>query len=425
MADFKKPYSKKPNSAKPSFRPSERTSSYADKHAGGGFKAGERRGAQTAPKTSAYDAPKMAPKITGRPVLRVDMKQLKANYNALTELVKKPGKPVTIGACVKADAYGLGMGPVAKALYGLGCRTFFVAHASEGRLLREIVGKVPSIFVFNGPSEAEMQIFFGSKLKPVLNSFAQAQLWSRNVPKHEFQPRTAIHIDTGMNRLGMTQYDMAALTENKAFLKALDIELVMSHLACAPNADHPMNAAQLDAFKKTAATLPPLPLSLANSAGIYLGKPYHFQMVRPGAALYGLEATNTPSKEVTKPVVTLAAPILQVKTIQAGASAGYDATFTADKPTRVIIAGAGYADGIPVAASNKSYGTLAGQKLPIIGRVSMDLTILDASGFKGEIAMDSQVEFLGDQLQAQSDIMGGLNYEMLTRLGSRFRREYS
>lgn len=357
-------------------------------------------------------------------MLRVNMSQLKANYAALTERVKKPGKPVSIGACVKADAYGIGMGPVAKALYGLGCRTFFVAHASEGRLLREIVGKTPSIYVFNGPSEAEMQIFFGSKLKPVLNSYAQAQLWARHVPKHEYQPRTAIHIDTGMNRLGMTPYDMAALTEDKKFLNGLQIELVMSHLACAPHADHPMNAAQLDAFKKTAATLPPTTLSLANSAGIYLGKDYHFQMVRPGAALYGLQATDNPSQEVTKPVITLAAPILQSRTIIAGGTAGYDASFTAKRNTRAITVGAGYADGIPVAASGKGYGMLSGQKLPIIGRISMDLTILDATEFKGEITPDMQVEFLGDQLQAQSDLIGGLNYEMLTRLGGRFRREY-
>ncbi|MEE9346645.1 MAG: alanine racemase [Robiginitomaculum sp.] len=365
---------------------------------------------------------KPIPKTSGRPALHIDMKTLKDNYRALTAKIAKPGKPVTIAACVKADAYGLGMGPVAKALYGLGCRAFFVAHPMEGRLLREIIGGGATIYVLNGPSEAEMQIFFGSKLKPVLNSYSQARLWASAIRKHEYQPRSVIHIDTGMNRLGFEAAELTRLVNDKPLLASLDIELVMSHLACAGDPKSPSNAKQLSAFKAAASQLPPVTLSLANSAGIYLGKAYHFNMVRPGAALYGLSVTS--AKEDHKPVVSISAPILQTRILKKGESAGYNASFTAKSDMRVATIAAGYADGIPVAASNIGHGTLAGRKMPIIGRVSMDLTMLDASGFSGEIKPGDRVHFYGDQLEAQAGAMGLLNYEMLTRLGSRFRREY-
>lgn len=376
---------------------------------------------KTAPK-SAPKSDRPPPKLSGRPSLHVDLGALKANFEALTELVKKPGKPVTIAACVKADAYGLGMGPVAKALYGLGCRSFFVAHAAEGRLLREIIGTQSSIFVFNGPSEAEMPIFFGSKLKPVINSLYQAQLWAGAIDKHEYQPRTAIHIDTGINRLGFSLEELGQLTADAALVKALDIELVMSHLACADTPEHEMNARQLATFKKAASGLPPVTLSLANSAGIYLGKDFHFNMVRPGAALYGLNVTTKPQKH--GPIASVGAPIIQIGEIKKGETAGYRASFKARRDTKTITVAAGYADGIPVAGSNISFATLRGQKLKIIGRVSMDVTILDATDYEGDIAIGDRVSFLGYHTDDQAERMGLLDYEMLTRLGSRFRREY-
>ena len=372
------------------------------------------------PKKSTADRP--PPKLSSKPSLHIDMGALKANYEAMTQLVIKPGKPVTVGACVKADAYGLGMGAVAKALYGLGCRSFFVAHAQEGRLLREIIGKQPSIYVFNGPSESEIPIFFGAKLKPVINSLYQANLWAQETSRHEFQPRTAIHIDTGMNRLGFSSDELEKLTADKALVKALDIELVMSHLACADTPEHPMNAQQLSAFKRAAAGLPPVALSLANSAGIYLGKEYHFNMVRPGAALYGLNVTTQPEKHT--PVVSVGAPVLQIGHIKKDDTAGYRASFKAKRETRTITVAAGYADGIPVAGSNISFAVLRGQKLKIIGRVSMDMTILDATDFEGPLNIGDRVSFMGYHLDAQAERMGLLNYEMLTSLGQRFRREY-
>lgn len=372
-------------------------------------------------KPARPDAP-LPPKKSGQARLHVNLRQVAANYNALTAKCARPGKPVTIAACVKADAYGLGLGPVAKALYGAGCRAFFVAHASEGRLLREIIGDMASIYVFNGPTEAELPIFFTSKLKPVINTLQQARLWIRNVPKHEFQPRTAIHIDTGMNRLGFDGGEFDRLWGDKDMVKALDIEIVMSHLACADTPDHAMNAKQLADFKSKAAKLPPVSLSLANSAGIYLGKDYHFNMVRPGAALYGLNITTLP--EDHKPVASVSAPVLQKGFIKKGDMAGYRASFTARRDTHTITVGAGYADGIPVAGSNIGVADVNGQKLKIIGRVSMDLTILDATDYKGEIKIGDRAVFWGEDLTGQAERMGLLDYEILTRLGSRLRRDY-
>ncbi len=422
MSDFKKPKFNKNPGGRPSGnsngKPSQSSGATRPprKDYGNAIEAPQRGAAPT-----RGDVP-LPPKRSGQAWLHVNISQIIANYNALNEMCSRPGKPVNIAACVKADAYGLGLGPVAKALYGAGCRTFFVAHASEGRLLREIVGQMPSIFVFNGPSEAEIPIFFTSKLKPVLNTLSQARMWARAVPKHEYQPRTAIHIDTGMNRLGFEGRDFDRLWGDKDLVKSLDIEVVMSHLACADTPDHRMNPKQLATFKSAAAQLPPVALSLANSAGIYLGKDYHFNMVRPGAALYGLNITTLP--ELHKPVVTVTAPVVQKGFIEKGDSAGYRASFTAKRDTRTITVGIGYADGIPVAASNIGHAKLNGQSLKIIGRVSMDLTILDATDYKGDIAIGDRVMFWGDDLTAQSERLGLLDYELLTRLGSRLRRDY-
>jgi len=412
MSDFKKPkFNPRPGGKPGGARPPR-------KDYGNAISAPRDNGRKTAERS---DAP-LPPKKSGQARLHVNLRQVAANYNALSEKCARPGKPVTVAACVKADAYGLGLGPVAKALYGAGCRAFFVAHASEGRLLREIIGHMASIYVFNGPTEAELPIFFTSKLKPVINTLQQARLWIRNVPKHEFKPRTAIHIDTGMNRLGFDAAEFDRLWGDKEMVKALDIEIVMSHLACADTPDHRMNKKQLSEFKAKAAKLPPVALSLANSAGIYLGKDYHFNMVRPGAALYGLNITTLP--EAHKPVVSISAPVLQKGFIEKGDTAGYRASFTAKRDTKTITVSAGYADGIPVAGSNIAHADLNGQKLKIIGRVSMDLTILDATDYKGEIVIGDRVHFWGDDLTGQSERMGVLDYELLTRLGARLRRDY-
>ena len=198
----------------------------------------------------------------------------------------------------------------------------------------------------------------------------------------------------------------------------------MSHLACASDRDHAMNEQQLARFKRAAAQLPMTPLSLANTAGTYLGKPYHFQMVRPGIGLYGGYATKNPEQEDIKTVVTLLAPILQIRNIKKGETLGYDATYTAPRDMQIAVLGAGYADGVPVLASNKGFATLHDEAVPIVGRVSMDITMVDITNVHMHKEVGGVVVFRGDQLENEAREIGTINYEMLTRLGQRLRRDY-
>ena len=357
---------------------------------------------------------------SSRPTLRVNLENLRYNYEAL----KKRVGAAKIGASVKADAYGLGAVQVGRALYGAGCRIFFVATAGEGKILRDAIGPNGAIYVLNGPSPRDKGVLLGAKLKPVINSLAQAHQWADVASSVNEPPYTAIHIDTGMNRLGFDADEFAVFAKDRKLWQTLNPEWVMSHLACAPDKDHPLNKTQLTRFKKAAAQLPVTQMSLANTAGIYLGKPYHFQMVRPGIGLYGGYATNEPAQEDTRPVVTLLAPILQIRDIAKGESLGYNASYTAPRDMRVAVIGAGYADGIPVLESNKGYATLHDAKVPIVGRVSMDLTTVDITDVHLPKQVGGVVVFRGDQLSVEAESIGSINYEMLTRLGQRCRRDY-
>lgn len=360
------------------------------------------------------------PAYSTRPTLRIDLDAIRANYDALKNRVGA----AKIGACVKADGYGLGAVAVGKSLYGAGCRIFFVATAGEGKILRDGIGPNAAIYVLNGPAPRDKGTLLGAKLKPVINSMEQARYWASIAREVNEPPYTAIHIDTGMNRLGLTGEDVVELARDKKLWHALNPDWVMSHLACADDKANPMNAKQLKDFRKAAAQLPLTPMSLANTAGIYLGKPYHFQMVRPGIGLYGGIATQNPIQEVNTPVATLLAPILQVRYIQAGETLGYGASYTAPRDMRVAIVGAGYADGVPWRQGNRGTAILHDEAVPIVGRVSMDLTMVDATDANLAVEVGGVVAFRGDQLESEAASAGTLNYELLVRLGQRCRRDY-
>lgn len=370
-------------------------------------------------------ASELGPNFSSRPVLKIDLGAIKANYKALQAKVGT----VKIAASVKADAYGLGADRVGKALYGAGCRNFFVATAGEGKLLRAAIGDNSSIYVLNGPSPRDLTLFFGSRLKPVLNSLVQAHMWADAIKGVKSAPYSALHVDTGMNRLGFSLEDFEKLSKNKPMRDSLNHEFIMSHLACAPDKSHPLNEVQLKAFRQAAARFPIGPMSLANSAGIYLGKKYHFQMVRPGIALYGGQATSSPAQEVSTPVVSLMGAVLQVRDLKKGETIGYDATFTASKDMRIATIGAGYADGVPVSSSGtdkavSNHVTLGKQRVPIVGRVSMDLTVLDITKLQKPPRIGEWAEFRGDNLDIDARNAGTINYELLVRLGQRCRRQY-
>ena len=338
--------------------------------------------------------------------LQIDLSALKANYRALA--AKAPG--ARAAAVVKADGYGLGAGLVARALAEEGASDFFVALASEARAVRDAVGQGPRIFVLSGHmAGADL-----GDAVPVLNS-----------PEQYFRDRAirpgrpfAIQLDTGMNRLGFEPGEWAAL---KAEILAAGPELVMSHLACADEPEHPMNARQLAAFREMTAGVT-FPRSFAATGGILLGPDYHFDIIRPGVGLYG----GMPFADA-QPVVRLSLPVIQVREVAAGETVGYSNTWTADRPTRVATLAAGYADGLHRTLSSDRQrpriDLFAGDvRCPILGRVSMDLITADVSAL-AEIPQALDLICPRQPVDAVAEAMGTIGYEVLTGLGRRYARQ--
>lgn len=313
---------------------------------------------------------------------------------------------------VKADAYGLGAVGASKALAQAGARVFFTATAAEGLYVRKALGEGPQIFVLNGPSNDDAGELEGAKLTPVLNSLAQIKLWAGRAP-------AGLHIDTGMNRLGVGPDE---LTDAMRELKDASLALVMSHLACASDVKHEKNAVQLRRFADAAMLFPKAPRSLAATAGVSIGPDYHFDLVRPGVGLYGsggLDADNP----LLSAVATIEAPILQVREVAPGESFGYGATFVAAQKLRTATVAIGYADGFLRSLSGRGYAYFAGAKRPILGRVSMDLVILDVTGC-ADAQPGAMVEFLGPDapLDDIAALAGTAPYEILTTFAGTVRK---
>ncbi len=310
--------------------------------------------------------------------------------------------PAAAGAAVKADAYGLGAQPVVDILAAAGCREFFVASWSEAAALKMPAGT--RLAVLHGVQPDELPLALASDAVPVLSTPAQVATWRSAAPDRPCD----IMVDTGINRLGLTP------AEAVRSLDGVSVDVLHSHLACADDPASPGNAAQLDAFRAVVADVPARRAALANSAGIRLGSEYHFDLTRPGIALYG----GAPDAE---PVVRLAARIVQVRDVPAGASVGYGATWTADRPSRIAVLNLGYADGYPRALSNAGTAVVDGARCPVVGRVSMDLTAVD-------VTTAHVVE--GDWLAVEFDLAATAakarvsQYELLTGLGHRYARAY-
>jgi alanine racemase len=313
---------------------------------------------------------------------------------------------------VKADGYGLGAINAARALAQAGARVFFTATSAEALAVRKAVGDGPQVFVLNGVTADDADMLSGAKLMPVLNSIAQIQLWNARGP-------AALHIDTGMNRLGIGPEELA---QTMVALKGTTLALVMSHLACASDVKHEKNAVQLKRFIDAATLFPKAPLSLASTGGILIGPDYHFDLVRPGIGLYGNGGLDADNPQLSA-AATIEAPILQVRDVEPGETFGYGATFTATKKMRTATVAMGYADGYLRSLSGRGYGFLAGAKRPLLGRVSMDLVILDVTGC-AEAQAGAMVEFLGpnaplEEIAARS---GTLPYEILTTFAGTVRK---
>jgi alanine racemase len=323
--------------------------------------------------------------------------------------------PGAVAAVVKADAYGLGAIPIARALQAAGCAHFFVAHPSEGEALCDALGDGPLVAVLDGFAPGAHP-----RLTPVLNSLEDVRAHASHGGGHG--GRAILHLDTGMSRLGLDAAEAEALIADPAPLARLELLFVMTHLACADEPEHPLNAAQAARFRALCARLPATPTSLANSSGIFLGPGFASDLARPGAALYGLNPTPGAANPM-EGVVTLDVPVLQVRAIAAGETVGYGASWAAPRPARIATCAEGYADGWRRALSGQGFGVLHGQRAPLVGRVSMDLTTFDVTAIPEARAGD-MIRLLGPGQDADTvaALAGTIGYEVLTSLGRRFTR---
>jgi len=357
--------------------------------------------------------------------LFIDLDAVEANWRALAHKLLT----VECAAVVKANAYGLGLEPVTAKLAKAGCKTFFVADIAEARRVRPRA-RDATIYVLNGFSPQAATALTELNARPVINSTAELAEWDAFVAAHKWQGGAALHVDTGMNRLGISPAEAAALAlrvqnENHG------ITLLMSHLACAEIADHPLNASQIRLFRELRMLYHGVPASLANSSGIFLADSAHCDMARPGAALYGINPTPGRANPMHG-VVELSGRILQVRKVEKGETVGYGAAWTARRASRIAVVALGYADGLLRAASGtdrKPGGTamIAARRCPIVGRISMDLVCIDVTELpNGAVRRGDVATFIGDMITVDdvAASAGTIGYEILTRLGPRCHLVY-
>lgn len=355
--------------------------------------------------------------------LTIDLSVVADNYRLLQSKLK-PG--CVAGAAVKADGYGLGAVQVAEAMYEQGCRHFFVAHPHEGMIVRDALPDA-GVHVLNGPLPDAVNDYVTAGLTPVLNTLGDIELWRKAAKRLGRQLPAHIHLDTGMCRLGLDLTDTETLlNDSAALLDGIDVRLVMSHLASADDIESPQTAQQLKLFQAASARLSGHRYSLANSSGIFHGHDYHYDVARPGVALYGGNPTPHRANPMGNPV-TLTARILQVRTVSPPETVGYGATHPVTKTSKIATVPIGYADGYHRAGSSKGEVHIDGHAAPIVGRVSMDLITLDVTDIPDHLARQgSIVAFMGAH-RTPDDLARDwqtIPYEVLTGLGRRYRRVY-
>lgn len=361
------------------------------------------------------------PAVLAGAILTIDLDALRANYRQLRQRLGA----VRCAAVVKADAYGLGAATIGSVLAEEGCDTFFVAHAAEGLALRQALGREPQIYVLNGILPGAEMACATAGLATVVNSLEQLAAWRATAGVLGLSLPAALQVDSGMSRLGMEPQEVEQLAADKSLLEGIDVRLVMSHLACADEPEHPANVAQKEAFDLLRAQLPAAPASLANSSGIFLGADYHYDLARPGAAIYGINPTPGRPNPM-RPVVHLAAKVIQTRQLPASVGVGYGHAFHTQKPLRAATISLGYADGWHRRAAAGAY--FGDVRLPFIGRVSMDSIIIDISALpEGALTAGDLVEIIGPHqpVDVVAGHAGTIGYEVLTDLGRRFHRIYN
>jgi alanine racemase len=346
--------------------------------------------------------------------LEIDRGAVAANWLAL--------RRGPTGAAVKADAYGLGAREIAPALYGAGCRHFFTAHPSEALAIRTLLPGA-MLAVLNGLWPGCEAVFTANDLTPVLGTLDEIDRWTAHA-RTLGQPLPAIlHVDTGMNRLGLDASEMDALAADHGRLAGLTLRYVMTHLVSAECPDDPVNEQQRARFAAACARLPPAPRSFANSSGLFLGPGYESDLARPGAALYGINPTPGRPNPM-RPVVRLRARVLRLRDVPAGDSVGYNGQWVAARPSRIATVSVGYADGYLRSLTNRAVAFFDEQPVPLVGRVSMDLSTFDVTDAP-RLRPGDWLDLIGPGgVDALADLAGTNGYEVLTSLGCRYQRIY-
>jgi alanine racemase len=354
-------------------------------------------------------------------ILEIDLAGIVANWRFLSQLVA----PAGCAAVVKADAYGLGAAAVASTLAAAGCRRFFVATLDEALALRAALPDPVEIAVLNGPAPGSAAEFAARGLVPVLNDPGQIAEWEQAAARQGPLP-AMLHVDTGMARLGLTLPEFERLADGLRRSVAVCWRALISHLACADELDHPLNADQRARFVAARCRLGGVPASLAASSGIFLGREFHFDFVRPGAALYGVNPTAGAANPMRQ-IVRLNARILQIREVDAGQPVGYGAAHVMSAAGRLATVAVGYADGWLRSLSQRGSGRIGGVRVPLLGRVSMDLAVFDVSAVDPLQAQPGRfIELLGEKygVDAAAADGGTIGYEILTALGRRYHRIY-
>lgn len=351
--------------------------------------------------------------------LTIDLDAIASNWRLLASLHGAP-----TAAVVKADGYGLGSAAVAARLYDEGVRTFFVAWPEEGSMLRPLL-PCATIVILNGLFGGRPGFYTAQGLVPVLGSLAEIAEWQAHAARLNTRLQAFVHIDTGMNRLGLSTRELHTLAAEPNRLEGIELLSWMTHLSNAEIASDERNADQARRFAEACAMLPAAPRSLANSSGIFLGDAFRSDLARPGAALYGINPTPGAPNPM-KPVMRLCGHVLQLRDIEVGEAVGYNAIWTASRPTRVATICIGYADGYHRALSNNAQAAFDGARIPLIGRVSMDLATFDVTDHP-RVVPGSQVELIGPDVPPDevASWAGTNGYEVLTSLAARAARTYA
>lgn len=355
-----------------------------------------------------------------RGILSINLDALSNNYRRLV----REAAGSEVAGVVKANGYGLGAREVAACLRAAGCRSFFVAHVQEGVALREVLEDA-RIFVLHGLAEGTEKDIADAGLIPVLNQPDELRRYATLSLTRDQRLPAALQLDTGMCRLGFSSKETAAIDQQD--LDAIDPVLVMSHLAAAEEPDDPINARQLERFRQRPEVLQGLRASLANSSGIFLGPDFHFDLCRPGVALYGVNPTPDRPNPM-QPVVTLSAPVLQIHEIEEAGTVGYNGTYEVPADGRIATVPVGYADGYLRSSGNQACARIAGEIVPVAGRVSMDLITLDISSLPtGSVQPGCMADLIfgPDGVDQLARSAGTIGYEVLTRLGTRLARRYT